>query len=346
MFKLKKNLFIYLILTSMILIAANSAQILICVKKSLGVCFSSVIPSLFPFMVLSSMFVESCDEDSFKILGKVTGRILGIRKSANAAFICGLICGYPIGAKCTAELYRAKKVSASEAQSLIAYSNNSGPLFVIGAVGVGIFGSLKTGLILYAVQIFSALCAARILKAYTIYSVLSSKKINEKKNGFTGSVCNAAVNVINICGFIVFFSVINELIKPVISHFPPFVRSVAFCFIEITNAVVELKAESFPYAVKLAMVSFALGWSGISVHMQVKSLIKDTGLSMKKYYITRLFIGIMSSLITYITLTRFDKITLYLCKEKWIVAFAVFVLCIFLFWHTKKEGENSPSELI
>ena len=51
-------------------------------------------------------------------------------------------------------LDEAKKISASEAQSLIAYSNNSGPLFVIGAVGVGIFGSLKTGLILYAVQIF------------------------------------------------------------------------------------------------------------------------------------------------------------------------------------------------
>ncbi len=326
----------------MILIAVNSAQILGCVKKSLGVCFSSVIPSLFPFMVLSSLFVESCDEDSFKIIGKVTGRVLGIRKSANAAFICGLICGYPIGAKCTAELYRAKKISASEAESLIAYSNNSGPLFVIGAVGVGIYGSLKTGLILYAVQIFSALCAARILKYYTVYPVVSSQRICAKKNGFTGSVCTAAVNVINICGFIVFFSVINELIKPATSHFPPFVRSSVLSFIEITNAVVELKGESFPYAVKLAMVSFALGWSGISVHMQVKSLIKDTGLSMKKYYITRLFIGIMSSVITYITLTKFDKIALYVCKEKWIVAFVVFITCIFLFQIRKKREKTLP----
>jgi hypothetical protein len=73
------------------------------------------------------------------------------------AFICGIISGYPIGAKSVCDIYARGKISKSEAESLLAYCNNSGPLFVIGAVGVGIYGSLTVGVALYMVHIFCAI---------------------------------------------------------------------------------------------------------------------------------------------------------------------------------------------
>lgn len=337
MSKLKKNLFVYFILVSMIIIAVRSEKILSCARESLSLCFSTVIPSLFPFMVLSSLFVNSYTNDSFKFASAVTKRLLGIQKAANAAFMCGLICGYPIGAKCTCELYKAKKISASEAESLIAYSNNSGPLFVIGAVGAGIFGSVKTGILLYGVQLFSALCAAKILKSHTTYSLSPYHESSKTKISFTQSVCTSVINIINVCGFIVFFSVINELIHPFLTLLPPSMQAIIFCILEITNSIVNISSLEYSYAVKLAFVSFALGWSGLSVHMQVKSLIEDTGLSMKKYYITRFMMGVASSVVTYTALTRFDTISLFVCTNKLAIGLVTFVL---FFLHTTKKREK------
>ena len=340
MSKLKKNLFVYFLLVSMIVIAVRSKEILSCARESLVLCFTTVIPSLFPFMVLSSLFVSSYTNDSFKFASFMSNRLFGIRKAANAAFMCGLICGYPIGAKCTCELYKAKKISASEAESLIAYSNNSGPLFVIGAVGTGIFGSVKTGIFLYCVQLMSALCAAKILKSHTTYSLTPHHENSNTKISFTASVCTSVINIINVCGFIVFFSVINELIRPYITLLPSYIQAFAFCVLEITNSIVNITGLEYSYAIKLTFVSFALGWSGFSVHMQVKSLLTGTCLSMKKYYITRLLMGTFSALVTYTVLTRFDSISLLVCTNKIAVAVISFILS---FLYIAKKREKAPS---
>ena len=73
------------------------------------------------------------------------------------------------------QLYADKKITASEAESLIAYSNNAGPLFVIGVIGNALLGSAKLGLILYILEIISAILSGIILKAYTYSSVLTEK---------------------------------------------------------------------------------------------------------------------------------------------------------------------------
>jgi len=166
-FKFKNSFVIYTILLAMSLMIFKSSEVLTSVRKSLIICFSSVIPSLFPFMVLSSAFVGNVSASSFKFVRKISRRLFGISAFATAAFICGMICGYPIGAKCTRELYDQKKITASEAESLIAYSNNSGPLFVIGAIGIGMFNSVKGGILLYIIQLISALTAAMLLKCHT-----------------------------------------------------------------------------------------------------------------------------------------------------------------------------------
>ncbi len=344
MFKFKKSFFIYFILFAMILIALNSPKILSCVRDSLALCFATVIPSLFPFMVLSSLFVNLADGNSFRITGAIAKRLLGIRPAATTAFICGLICGYPIGAKCACELYRTKKISASEAESLIAYSNNSGPLFVIGAAGVGIFGSLKAGVLLYIIQIFSALTSAMLLKRHTCYPVMRATAQKSNAKDFTDCVCMAVMNVLNVCGFIVFFAVINVLLEPVLSIMPDFVSCICSCILEITNGISKIGVQSYPIHIKLAMASFALGWSGFSVHMQVKSLIKDTGLSMKKYYITRLFIGALSAMITYFVACEFDTIAMFVCTKRAVFGIVIFLLCALVgFLAQKKEGESSLS---
>ncbi len=339
MFKIKKSFFTYLVLALMVLIAVRSEHILSCVKESMLLCFSTVIPSLFPFMVLSSLFVSYADGSSFRLIGILTKSLFGISPVANTAFICGMLCGYPVGAKCTLELYKAKKISASEAESLLAYSNNSGPLFVIGAVGVGLFGSLKIGIVLYVIEFISALTAAFVLKRYTSYTVSKGLSRSNCRIGLTESICTGVTNVMSVCGFIIFFAVINTLIEPLISFLPDYISCILSAIVEVTNAIFKIQGSGLKNA--LTLTAFALGWSGFSVHMQVKSLVGDSGLSMKKYYITRLFIGFFSALITYLITSHFDFMSLFVLRQKFSVVCIIFVICIFAGFLMQKKREKT-----
>ena len=343
MFKLKKNSLIWFIAISMVMLAINSEEIIKAVKDALSLCASAVIPSLFPFMVLSAMFVSNAPNNFFGFAGRIFKKLFGISAFCVPALICGLVCGYPIGAKCTCELYKAKKISASEAESLIAYSNNSGPLFVIGAVGVGMFGSAKAGIMLYAIQIFSALSCGFILKRFTIGRFSSSVTPESTQGEFTDFVCSSALNMLNICAFIVFFAVVNCLLKPLYDILPDFARLIAVCVPEVTNALVVISKGDFEKDILLSLASFALGFSGLCVHMQVKSIIKDLGLSMKKYYLSRCFIALYSMIVTYLFLHAKDDIGLFLCSHRLGFGICIFFALLLIFGKQKKRKNFSSS---
>lgn len=347
MLKIKsKNPFAqYIILIAMGALVLKSSDVLAAVRESLRLCFSSVIPALFPFMVLSSAFVSTVSDSSFKLMSKLTARIFGISPCGTAAFICGMVCGYPIGAKCTAELYKEKKITASEAESLIAYSNNSGPLFVIGAVGAGIFGSLQGGIILYIIQVFSALTAAMLLKKHTTRRIIITHNSKKSTGDLTSAICAGVTSILSVCGFIVFFAVVNTLIAPLTSMLAPTAESIVSFVIEITNGINTVNESTQSLKHKLILASIALGWSGFSVHMQVKSILKGTGLSMKKYYITRGFMSLYSGIIAYLILNFRDDIVITLCNGRSLIWVLPIGLCVaVLVIALKKERKPSVSE--
>ena len=324
MFKFKNSYKLLIVFLSMIALAVNSANVINALKDAMNLCFTTVIPSLFPFMVLSNMFVGNIGEGSLGFFKRSAKSLFGISQYGCAAFICGILCGYPVGAKCVANLYKENKISLSEAQSLVAYSNNSGPLFIIGAVGVGMFSSVKTGIVLYVMHILTALICAMILKPYTYSKVYSVKSIQSKKD-LTSCICDSTVSILNVCGFILFFSAINALILPLVKPLPSLMRILLTSFLEITNGAKTISQSDFSKEIKTALCAMALGWSGLSVHMQVKSIVSPLGISLKKYYIGRLFISIVSCIGTYLIVNNTDDIALF-ALEKQKIIFLIFLL--------------------
>ena len=294
-------------LLTIVLIIFKSPLVTNAVKSSLELCFSVIIPSLFPFMVMSSQFVGNMKNTPPGFMARVFGHLFGFSSCGMGAFLCGILCGYPIGAKCASQLYHEKKISKSEAQTLIACANNSGPLFIIGAVGSGMLKSLKWGAILYGVHIICSLISALVLKNKTyINPVVTSP--DKKEKPLTESISESVVNVLNICGFVVFFSVVNVLVSPLVNILPEVWGKVVFCILEITNGIQKVTKDSDLLTHKLYLTSFALGWSGISVHMQVKSIVKNLGLSMKKYYFAKVMSAIISPLILFTILDLKDAL--------------------------------------
>lgn len=289
-------------LICMILMISNPEAIMNSAKNALVMCFTAIIPALFPFMVASSVFVNSVDRKFFFIAEPAMRFFFGISAAGAAALIPGILCGYPVGASCTCKLYEKNQISKSEAESLIAFSNNSGPLFIIGSVGCGILKNFRQGIYLYAIHILCAVICGIILKPYTVQTVKSiqSSKSEKRAVSFVDAVCDSTSAVLKVCGFVVIFAVINAVIMPLIRFFPPIVKCFAAAFLELTNAVGTANRQINSTVLKLMIISGAMGWSGLSVHMQVKSIVKTHNLSMKKYYFIKIVAAVISMLLAYL----------------------------------------------
>ena len=115
-----------------------------------------IIPALFPFFVLSILLNRLGLPGMLgKLFAPFASRLYGISGAGASALLIGLTGGYPLGAAYIADMERQGSITASEGERLLGFCNNSGPAFIIGAVGSGVFGSVKIGLLLYAVHIFA-----------------------------------------------------------------------------------------------------------------------------------------------------------------------------------------------
>jgi sporulation integral membrane protein YlbJ len=119
-------------------------------KNGLKLCANVIIPSLFPFFVLSGMLVEL---DAARYLGilfeKLMRPLFNLGGSCAVPLVLGFLGGYPTGARTAIAIYEKGLCSKEEAERLLAFCNNSGPAFILGVVGAGIFSSSRAGIILY-----------------------------------------------------------------------------------------------------------------------------------------------------------------------------------------------------
>lgn len=265
------------------------------VKRGLSLCYSTIIPAVFPFMILSDLMLSLMHFEKINFFRKVFTKLFKINGYAMTAFICGLICGFPVAVKVSNELYMQGKITKNECERLIGFSNNASPAFVISGIGYGLRGSLKDGLILYFVSVISSVIIGVI---FSMKEEASEGKAFENNFNFslTDSVRNASYNTLNICGFITLFSVILGLLRIFIKN------DLLFLFIspllEIGNA--SKLISTYPHItaeVSLSLTAFAVTFSGFSVHFQSKSILNKSGISMKKYYIQKLLSGILAALI-------------------------------------------------
>ena len=110
-------------------------------KDALVLCARSVIPSLFPFLVISSLLLSlGFGQLTAPWLAGLMEPLFRVPGAGSAALLLGLIGGYPIGAQTAAELYRGGLATRAEAERLLAFCNNSNPVFLISVLGVGEIG--------------------------------------------------------------------------------------------------------------------------------------------------------------------------------------------------------------
>ncbi|MBR5269711.1 MAG: hypothetical protein IKU21_04320 [Anaerotignum sp.] len=145
---------------------------------SIRLWLTCVFPSLFPFLAASGILLRTgAAEKSGKYLSPFMKPVFGLNGIAAFPFFLGMLSGYPMGAKITAELYEQKQITLEEAQHILVFCNNPGPLFLIGTIGAGFFGMPQYGYLLLFSSVFGSVLTGILWK---VYKKTSSPETNSK----------------------------------------------------------------------------------------------------------------------------------------------------------------------
>lgn len=285
-------------------------------SEGLRLCALTVIPSLFPFMVLSELLVSS---GAAKLIGRhlarPLSRIFGLSSEGAAALALGLVCGFPIGSKSAVGMYESGQISRGELEHLLSFCNIPSSAFLISAVGVGLFGSQPFGLLLYVCHIISALTAGLLGKKYfsakkkDAYYLLPKSNASQSRksavSAFTEAVRGSAGSMLTICAFVVFFSALLGILSRFMSNIaiPDSLRSLLMGFFEMTSGV--SAAANLPLKSAPVAAAAITGWSGLSVAFQLTGICGDTEVSLKPYFIAKVFCAIMNSALVTLALHFF-----------------------------------------
>ncbi len=292
--------------------------------EGISLCLNVLVPSLFPFFVVSSLCVQTGLAAYIgRVFEKPMRLLFGVPGVCAPAFVLGLVGGYPVGAKTAISLYEQSMCSRTEAERLLAFCNNSGPAFILGAVGASLFGGSMAGVLLYGAHVLASVCVGLAFRFWRGRRQDSSHSSSRRftavcvpfGKAFTSAVTSSFSSVLNVCAFVIFFSVVIDLltllgVTPVLARglgalLSPFGLDAAYAekllsgLLEVTSGVQGLLTLSASFSVKLTTAAFLLGWAGVSVHLQVVNLIGDSGLSPAPYLLGKALHGVFAAVLTF-----------------------------------------------
>lgn len=309
-------------------------------RDGLALCYNVIIPSLFPFFVLSSLVVELGLAGYLgRLLEGVMRPLFNVNGACASAFALGFIGGYPVGAKTAINLYEKGMCTKTEAERLLAFCNNSGPAFILGVVGASVFADSRVGFLLCLVHAAASLLVGLVFRFYhagsrtTDRPPVSPIAAQRFSAAFTGAVKGSVTSTLNICAFVVCFTVLLRLcflsgLLPAMAGFlgrifAPFgfteewARRLLTGLLELSSGVAALTGEG-SLTGRVSMAAFLLGWAGISVHCQVLSFLGESGLNTRTYIGGKLLHGLFSAALTGLALRVFpleESVSAYLAQQ-------------------------------
>lgn len=278
------------------LLAALSMLILICfgsgtadaIAKGIDVCLRTVIPSLFPFFVLSILLVGNAE--SWTILAPL-GKLFRIPSGAESVLLTGLLGGYPVGAKAASEAYEQGRVSAEEANRLLHFCSQGGPGFIFG-MAASVFPSFRWGLALWIVQLVSAWLVSRVVSP----SGDGHTKGAAQRTVSLPEALSKAVRVMaEVCGWVILFRLLIHLTVEQFAALPLWWRASVSGLLELTNGILLLSSISGT-ELRFVLCSAMLSFGGLCVLMQTRSAAR--GLDIKCYLGGKLLQTVFSLLLS------------------------------------------------
>lgn len=263
------------------------------VRQGMSLAAGVIIPSVFPFMILSDLIACTVDFSGMRRMGRTFERVFSISAVALGATVIGVLAGFPIGARMAAELYRSGSLSRRDAEVVVAVASTPSLAFTVSGVGAAMLGSTSQGVMLYLAVILSAVIVGAIVRGDASQNIAPSCTV--RRFSLLGSLDSASRSSFGIIGAVTAFSVVSGLVRDFIGS--EIATAFILPFLELGGAASFIASADIGDGLRVALIGFALGFSGLSVHLQVRGVLADTDIGYKRFLLMKLTEGGLTAII-------------------------------------------------
>ena len=282
-----------LFLVFLILLLLFAQEIQDSIQGAIRLVVMTVIPSLFPFIILSDYF-SGIEINTDSGVSRCFERIFGMPSQALTSVITGLLCGFPLGIKSASSLYDRGVIDDDELVRICGCANNPSLGFVISSVGLGMRGSSNDGWLLFISVTLSSL----LLLIFTRRKPINHNKsefISRQSFDLSKSIKDSASVLTVISSYIILFSALLGVIKLFIKS--KLVLAIAASLLEVSSGMkIVSSTGSIDYQTSMLLSAFGLGFSGFSVHLQSLYFIPSR-LVFLRYLFLKMITGACAALI-------------------------------------------------
>ena len=264
--------------------------------------FYNLIPTLFPFLIITDLL---SNYGFINYISKIFGKLMTIFKlppNSSYAFFMSMFSGFPGNSKLIKELLDKKEIDENDATKLLTFTHFSNPLFIIGTIGTLFLKNKKISIIILIVHYLTNFIIGFIFRNIyksTTYELKKSYFLSQSFIKVLLNSINQSINIMfTIYGIIVFTSLLINIITVNI-NISSFFKSILTGLIEMTQGLKLISEQSLSYQAKASIMTFFLSFGGVSIHMQIMSILANYKINYYIYFLSRIIHASISSLLVY-----------------------------------------------
>lgn len=273
-----------------------------------------MVPTLFPFMMISSMMIYTgIDTYLTRLICPILQPLFPCSSNGLYAIFMGFLCGFPMGAKATCDLLKSKKITITEAEYLLSFCNNIGPTYFFGIIfpmlqECGYNQKIPFLFGIYGIPLLYGIILGKIQqKSLKTHDYTEAIKLFERKENIPIttalrlSCLNSVQSILLLGGYVTFVNAFRVI--PDIIGLSWTASSIAGSFLEIIHGIPEIYANTqIPPAWKAFWIMVSLSFSGICCMLQTSSILIEQDIPMKKYFIHKCLVTVISAIYYYFSL--------------------------------------------
>ena len=305
--KKKFNLLIVLLIFIFLIEIFDHSNIVIkTIINSTSIWFYNLVPTILPIYIIVDLLINyNAIYYLSLVFGPVMEKVFKMKKETSFVFLLSTLSGFPSNSKYLKNLLDNKVINKEEASKLLLFTHFSNPLFIIESIGISFLGNKSIGILILIVHYLTNVIIGIINRNYYVNLVSNTILEEKKKDSFVKTLSNSILNTIKILfllyGIITFFMIITSLIK---ANFPfsNNINSLICGILEMTQGIYFISSTNLPLIMKASIITFFISFGGLSIHMQVFSILSDYKIKYKDYFIARLMHGLIASSLVFLIL--------------------------------------------
>ena len=281
--------------------------------NAISVWAFKILPVMFPFFIFTRLIVN-LNNSQKNFMDKFFTNLYHTPNGSFSTFFLATLSGYPMGAKLICTKFENNQLTKTDAKKMLSFCSVSGPMFMIGTVGVAMLNSFKAGIIILISNIIASLINGLIYRGKNKPSnYVFKSEPTMSSNILTDSVYDSLISILMVGSYIVLSFILIELLNNLhitdmlsrticsvmhISNYQDVVCSILNGLIEITRGILNLSTTTIPLKIKTIISSTLIGFGGVSIMLQSVSFLSKLKIPIKSMLLQKTTQAVICFIIT------------------------------------------------